>query len=72
MPMSLLEPRFRLNIYQSIDMEKSKRALVAQVDIDIHEVVGMAQETMFEVPGTGGKTLITVDRIQEVGAPKLN
>jgi hypothetical protein len=31
-----------LNIYQSIDMEKSKRELVAQVDIDIDEVVGVA------------------------------
>jgi len=72
MPLSLLEPRFRLNIYQSIDMEKSKRALVAQIDIEIDEVVGAAKETMFEVPGTGGKTLITVDRIQEVGTPKLN
>jgi hypothetical protein len=72
MPLSLLEPRFRLNIYQSIDMEKSKRALVAQIDIEIDEVVGVAKETMFEVPGTGGKTLITVDRIQEVGTPKLN
>lgn len=53
-------------------MEKSKRALVAQIDIEIDEVVGAAKETMFEVPGTGGKTLITVDRIQEVGTPKLN
>jgi hypothetical protein len=42
MPLSLLEPRFRLNIYQSIDMEKSKRALVAQVDIEIDEVIGVA------------------------------
>ncbi len=42
LPLSLLQPRFRLNIYQSIDMEKSKRARVAQVDIDIDEVVGVA------------------------------
>ena len=42
LPLSLLQPRFLLNIYQSIDLEKSKRALVARVEIDIEEVIGDA------------------------------
>jgi hypothetical protein len=61
LPLSLLSPRFLLEIYQSMDTEKSKRAIVARVEIDMQEVI--AGESMFEVPGTKGKTMITVDRV---------
>ena len=35
-----LEPNFKVNIYQSIDYQKTKRALVGSVVIELEHVIG--------------------------------
>jgi hypothetical protein len=65
-PKSMLEPEFTINVYQSFDNEKTKRALVCSVTIELEKIIGPEKETMFEVPETKGKTVIMLDRIQEV------
>lgn len=62
-PKSSLSPAFRFNVYQAVDAVKSKRALVASVDIELELIIGPEKETMFDVPGTDGKTVIMLDRI---------
>lgn len=65
-PKSLVDPSFTLNVFQTSDNEKTKRALVSSVIIELESIIGPEKETMFEVPGTNGKTVIMLDRIQEV------
>lgn len=65
-PRSLVDPAFTINVYQSSDVEKSKRALVCSVTIELESIIGPEKETMFDVPGTDGKTVLMLDRLQEV------
>jgi hypothetical protein len=51
-------------------VEKSKRALVASLTISMESILGDEKETMFDVPDTKGKTVLMLDRIQEVSIPK--
>lgn len=67
-PKSQVDPHFTINVFQSSDNEKSKRALVCSVSIELESIIGPEKETMFEVPGTNGKTIIMLDRIQEVAS----
>lgn len=60
---SQLSPNFTVNIYQSLDNEKSKQALVASVTVDLESIIGPDKETMFDVPETDGKTILMLDRI---------
>ena len=62
-PKSLVDPKFTINVFQSSDNEKTKRALVCSVTIELESIIGPEKETMFDVPGTGGKTIIMLDRI---------
>jgi hypothetical protein len=64
LPLNALSPQFQVNIYQSIDNEKTKRALVSTLTISMESILGEEQETMFEVPDTQGKTVFMLDRIQ--------
>jgi hypothetical protein len=66
----MLSPFFQVNIFQSRDVEKSKRALVASLTISMESILGDEKETMFEVPDTKGKTVLMLDRIQEVSIDK--
>lgn len=66
LPLTLLSPLFQVNIYQSIDISKSKRALVASLTIAMDSILGDEKETMFDVPDTKGKTVFMLDRIQEI------
>ena len=51
-------------------MEKSKRAVVASLTISMESILGDEKETMFDVPDTKGKTVLMLDRIQEVSIAK--
>jgi signal recognition particle receptor subunit beta len=65
-PKSMVDPQFTISVFQSSDTEKTKRALVCSVSIELESIIGPEKETMFDVPGTNGKTIIMLDRIQEV------
>lgn len=62
-PKSLVDPQFTISVFQSSDTEKTKRALACAVTIELESIIGPEKETMFEVPGTSGKTIIMLDRI---------
>lgn len=56
-----LDPLFRVNVYNSIDQNKSKKQFVGGVDIDFQALINN-KEFMFELDGME-KAYVIIDRI---------
>ena len=56
-----LDPSFRVNVYNSIDQNKSKKELIGVADIDFNLLIS-GKEFMFEI-GNLDKTYVIIDRI---------